>query len=45
MSLTMTDPRRVAVSPRIGVDYAGDWAARPWRFFDAESPFVSRAGR
>jgi DNA-3-methyladenine glycosylase len=23
----------VATSPRIGVDYAGAWAARPWRFF------------
>jgi DNA-3-methyladenine glycosylase len=30
-------------SPRIGIDYAGDWAARPWRFFDATSPYVSRA--
>jgi DNA-3-methyladenine glycosylase len=23
---------RVASHPRIGVDYAGDWASRPWRF-------------
>jgi DNA-3-methyladenine glycosylase len=23
----------IATSPRIGVDYAGEWAARPWRFF------------
>jgi DNA-3-methyladenine glycosylase len=22
----------IAVTPRIGVAYAGDWAARPWRF-------------
>jgi DNA-3-methyladenine glycosylase len=35
-------PRKVARSPRIGVDYAGDWARRPWRFFDPESPYVSR---
>ncbi len=32
-------PRR-ARSPRIGVDYAGDWAARKLRFFDARSPYV-----
>ena len=23
---------KIAVSPRIGVDYAGEWAAKPWRF-------------
>jgi len=33
---------RVARSPRIGVDYAGEWAARPWRFYDRDSPHVSR---
>jgi len=33
-------PRR-ARSPRIGVDYAGAWAARKLRFFDARSPYVS----
>ena len=32
---------RVSAAPRIGVDYAGQWAQRPWRFFDADSPFVS----
>lgn len=30
-------------SPRIGVDYAGDWAEKPWRFFDPKSRYVSRA--
>ncbi len=34
---------KLARSPRIGVDYAGEWAARPWRFFEAGNPFVSRA--
>ena len=34
-------PARIARSTRIGVDYAGDWAQRPWRFFDRDSPFVS----
>lgn len=37
--------RRVSRARRIGVDYAGAWAARPWRFFDKESPYVSRAPR
>jgi len=33
----------IARSTRIGVDYAGDWAKRQWRFFDRDSPFVSKA--
>jgi DNA-3-methyladenine glycosylase len=36
---------RVGRSPRIGVDYAGPWAQRPWRFFDRDSAYVSRARR
>jgi DNA-3-methyladenine glycosylase len=31
----------VTRSTRIGIDYAGDWAKKPWRFFDAKSPCVS----
>ena len=34
-------PLRMGVSARIGVDYAGDWAQRPWRFYDRDSPYVS----
>ncbi len=34
---------RSAASPRIGIDYAGDWAQKPWRFFDPKSRYVSRA--
>jgi DNA-3-methyladenine glycosylase len=34
---------RIARATRIGVDYAGDWASKPWRFFDADSPYVSTA--
>jgi len=34
---------RIARAPRIGVDYAGEWARRPWRFFDRDSPYVSTA--
>lgn len=33
---------RIVRSTRIGVDYAGDWAQRRWRFFDADSRYVSR---
>lgn len=32
---------RISRSPRIGVDYAGSWAQKPWRFFDSDSPYVS----
>ena len=34
-------PLRIATATRIGVDYAGAWAQRPWRFFDRDSPYVS----
>lgn len=32
----------IASGPRIGVDYAGDHAERPWRFWLRGSPWVSR---
>lgn len=32
----------VARAPRVGIDYAGAWAQRPWRFYDPESRYVSR---
>jgi len=28
-------------APRVGVDYAGEWAAKPFRLYDASSAFVS----
>jgi DNA-3-methyladenine glycosylase len=34
---------RISRGPRIGVDYAGTWAKRPWRFFERTSPYVSTA--
>jgi DNA-3-methyladenine glycosylase len=39
--------RHVEAGPRIGVEYAGEWAAAPYRFYDRRSPHVSRpaAGR
>ena len=36
-----TQAVRVRAGPRIGVDYAGEWALRPWRFFDPDSPYIS----
>jgi DNA-3-methyladenine glycosylase len=33
---------RIAITPRVGVAYAGEWADRPWRFFDPTSAHVSR---
>lgn len=35
-------PVRIARGPRVGVDYAGVWAAKPYRFMIAGSPFGSR---
>src|SRR5262245_9463578 len=32
----------IASGPRIGVDYAGEWAARPWRFWIPGNRSVSR---
>jgi DNA-3-methyladenine glycosylase len=34
-------PSAITQSPRIGVDYAGDWKNRPWRFC-ADSPHLSK---
>ena len=41
--LFLSDGPRCAVArcARVGVDYAGAWAARPWRFYDPTSPYVS----
>ena len=33
---------RVSRGPRVGVDYAGPWAARPLRFWITDDPHVSR---
>jgi DNA-3-methyladenine glycosylase len=34
----------VASGPRVGVDYAGEWAAAPLRFWEAGNPRVSPIG-
>jgi DNA-3-methyladenine glycosylase len=36
-------PTAIAAGPRVGIDYALEWAARPWRFWLRGNPFVSRA--
>ena len=38
-------PARIEATERIGVEYAGEWARRPWRLIDPDSPFVSRKRR
>lgn len=35
-------PVRLGAGPRIGVDYAGAWAKKPWRFVDRSSDYLSR---
>ena len=35
-------PERIAVSPRINIDYAGEYRDMPWRFYAADSPYVSK---
>jgi DNA-3-methyladenine glycosylase len=36
---------RIAVTARVGVAYAGEWADKPWRFLDGESAHASRPSR
>ncbi len=46
VTLTYGTPvTNVLVSPRIGVDYAGEWANKPWRYYDGDSRCVSRLPR
>jgi DNA-3-methyladenine glycosylase len=35
----------VGRSPRINIDYAGDWVSKPWRFFEVGNRYVSVAPR
>src|SRR5512132_2043932 len=38
-------PRQIARGPRVGIDYAEEWASKPWRFWVRDNPFVSRSGK
>ena len=33
---------RIATGPRVGIDYAEEWAEKPWRFWLKDNPFVSK---
>lgn len=33
---------QIVASERIGIDYAEEWAKKPWRFYIKDNPFVSR---
>src|SRR5678816_3677802 len=33
---------RIEASPRVGVDYAGEYKDKPWRFYVGGNPHVSR---
>jgi len=35
-------PTRVCAGPRVGIDYAGEWALKPWRFWEDDCEFVSK---
>ena len=32
----------IIAKPRVGVDYAGEWALKPLRFYDGNSAYISR---
>ena len=34
---------KIASGPRFGIDYAGEWVTKPWRFWVKDNPFVSRS--
>jgi DNA-3-methyladenine glycosylase len=36
------DSGPILTSPRVGVEYAGEYKDKPWRFFVDGSPHVSR---
>jgi DNA-3-methyladenine glycosylase len=38
----LSNPPEIATGPRINIDYAGQWAERPWRFWIRGNPYVSR---
>lgn len=38
-------PPVIKASPRINIDYAGDWVAKPWRWYEAGNRYVSAKPR
>ena len=39
------DVGRILTAPRVGVDYAGEYKDKPWRFYVDENPHVSWVAR
>src|ERR1700694_4798847 len=37
--------RQIARGPRVGIDYAEEWASKSWRFWIRDNPFVSKPNR
>jgi DNA-3-methyladenine glycosylase len=35
-------PAQIRAGTRIGIDYAGEYALKPWRFWIKDNPYVSR---
>jgi DNA-3-methyladenine glycosylase len=35
-------PSQIVKSKRIGIEYAGSWKEKPWRFYIKDNPFVSK---
>ena len=33
---------KIVFAKRVGIDYAGKWAKKPWRFYIKNNPFISR---
>lgn len=34
--------KKIVCNSRIGIDYAKEWAEKPWRFYIKDNPFVSK---
>ena len=38
-------PAQIASGPRVGIDYAGEWVDKPWRFWIKGNSYVSKTPR
>lgn len=34
--------QQIVATTRVGIEYAGQWAKKPWRFYIKDNPFVSK---
>ncbi len=37
-----TKKSQIVATKRVGIDYAGEWAKKPWRFYIKDNPYTSR---